>query len=218
MANRRGRTDRATATWHECQPAGGTAVAAYLRARGIGLPAAVERGGHLRFHAACPFKGQDGSTLRLPAMVALMTDPITGEPRAIHRTALKAEGSGKSDHPQLGDAKKMLGAAKGAVVRLSPDEDVSIALGLSEGIENGLAAICAGAGYPTWAACSADSMSCFPVLPGIETLAIFADTGEAGERAAEAAGERWAAAGREAFAQYPRTGDWNNALIRRVAA
>ena len=118
VANRRGRTDRATATWQECQPAGGTAVAAYLRARGIGLPAAVERGGHLRFHAACPFKGQDGSTLRLPAMVALMTDPITGEPRAIHRTALKAEGSGKSDHPQLGDAKKMLGAAK--TLSLSP--------------------------------------------------------------------------------------------------
>jgi hypothetical protein len=194
--------------WHESHPAGGTPVEIYLQSRGLYLPNIVAYGGALRFHPLCPFGKSETRSIRAPAMVCLMTDPATGEPRAIHRTALKADGSGKADGLNLGNPKKMLGAARGAVVRLCHDAEVTHGLGLA-------AAICAGF-EPVWAAASAGNMQAFPVLSGIESLTLFADAGKAGETAVQECGRRWADCDREVVARFPTgDGDWNDLIGRR---
>ena len=182
--------------WREAIPAAGTRAEHYLNARGLALPADAP----LRFHPACP-RGAE----RLPAMVALMTKPDTAEPCGVHRTFLRADANAKAE----GQAKMMCGAA--GVIRLIPDEDVTIGLGLAEGIETALAVMQRTGWRPVWAASSAGAIARFPVLPGIEALTIFADNGTAGIGAAAAGAARWAAAGREARIIAPPAGDWDDA-------
>jgi hypothetical protein len=160
-------------------------VEAYLIARGLGLlPDDVC---DIRFHPSCP-RGSH----RLPAMVALMRNAWSNEPMGVHRTFLRADGTAKAD---VTPAKMMLGRAAGSVVKLTPDENVSIGLGLSEGIEDGLAII-GSAWRPVWAALSSASMAQIPVLNGIECLSLFADADAPGRKAAEACAERWRTGGK----------------------
>jgi hypothetical protein len=119
-------------------------------------------------------------------IVALMTDPITGDGCGIHRTYLNADGT-KRD-------RKMLGLQ--GVIRLSADEDVTMGLGICEGVEDGLAALIMGF-RPVWVATSAGGIERFPVLSGIEALTIFADSDERGQAAAIKCAERWREAGCE---------------------
>jgi putative DNA primase/helicase len=191
------KTAIAAAIWREAAPLSGTVGQAHLQHRGLVPAPEWFTGEPLRFHARCPFKLETGATIKLPAMVAAMVDIRTNAFRGIHRTALAADGDGKATIAGLGNAKKMLGPAAGACVKLSPDEDVSLGLHLAEGIETALA--CIGMGFrPVWAALSAGGMANFPVLAGIECLTVFADHDEAGCRAAVLCCERWAQAGIEA--------------------
>ncbi len=151
----------------------------------------------LRYHPRCP-RGRD----RLPAMVALMRDAVTNEPTGIHRTFIMPDGSGKAD---VEPAKMMLGRAAGSVVKLTPDEDVTLGLGLSEGIEDGLAIINSD-WRPIWACLSAGAMASFPVLHGIECLTAFSDNDSPGRKAAAAVVERWCLAGKEAVVAEPPYG------------
>jgi DNA primase len=64
--------------WTESGLPVGTLAEDYLRSRRLELPEEPV----IRFHPACP-RGKD----RMPAMVALMSDPATSEPRGIHRSA-----------------------------------------------------------------------------------------------------------------------------------
>jgi putative DNA primase/helicase len=186
----------ARAIWRESVPAAGTLVEAYLRSRGLVLP----RRAPLRFHPECR-RGEE----RLPAMIALMTNPATGEPCGIHRTFLRPDGSGKA----VGQAKMMLGDA--GVIRLVPDEEVTYGLGLAEGIETALS-VMQGAGWsPVWACGSAGAISAFPALPGIEALTIFADADAAGDKAARSCAERWVEGGKEVTIHRASEGrDWND--------
>jgi hypothetical protein len=124
------------------------------------------------------------------AVIALMTDPVTNEPRGIHRTFLNPNGSKRE--------RKMLG--RQGMVRVSPDEDVTYGLGLTEGIEDALSYLVVG-WAPVWAATSAGAMAKFPVLGGVEALTIFPDKdeNEVGQSAAIKCADRWALAGREVF-------------------
>ncbi len=133
----RERIDRAMTIWKEAMSPRGTPVELYLRHRRLSLPQDVLKADALRFHPACPFRLDDGTRVRLPTMLGLMRDIKTNEPRAIHRTALKEDGSGKSELPGLGNAKKMLGPSRNAVVKLTSDDDVIEGLGVAEGIETG---------------------------------------------------------------------------------
>lgn len=201
------RIERALAVWSETVPLFGTAAEAYLRHRRIAPPDDVA---DLRFHPSCP--ASEGR--RLPAMVALMRDVQSNEPRAIHRTFLKPDGTGKDPA-----GKKMLGRAAGAVIKLCDDADVTLGLGLAEGIENALS-LWAYGWWPVWAAGSAGAIRTFPVLDGIETLSIFsdADDGGVGIEAARSCAIRWQAAGRCVEIHKPPAGaDWND-IARRVAA
>jgi putative DNA primase/helicase len=115
-----------------------------------------------------------------------MTDPVTGTPRGIHRTFLNPDGTKRE--------RKMLSNA--GAVRLSPDEDVTLGLGIAEGVEDALAVLLSG-WAPVWAATSAGEIDRFPVIHGIEHLTIFADADAAGIRAAENCAARWRAARQE---------------------
>lgn len=166
------------AIWRNSRPLADSIAETYLRSRGVRCG-----GDALRFHPSCPFRKE-----RHPAVVALMVDAVTNEPRGVHRTALLPDGSGKA-----APGKMMLGAAKGAVVKLSADEDVTLGLAIAEGIETALAT-----GFrPIWACLSAGTMAAFPVLNGIECLSIFADRDHAGMVAANTCGRRWHEAGVE---------------------
>lgn len=197
LADERVRILRGMRIWSEAIPIAGTLAEKYLVSRGLAYV-----GEALRFHPSCPFRQE-----RHPAMVALMTDAATGEHRGVHRTALLPDGSGKAE-----PGKMMLGAAKGAVVRLTPDEDVSAALALAEGIETALAT-----GFqPIWACMTAGNVRDFPVLSGVDHLSIWADADVAGVDAANAAGERWHAAGREVVITTPNAPGFD--FADRIAA
>jgi hypothetical protein len=141
-------------------------------------------------------------------MVALLRDIHTNEPCGIHRTFLNANGT-KIE-------KKMLGRAKGAAIKLSPDEDVTHGLHIGEGIESTLSFMMAGYA-PAWALGSAGSIEAFPVLPGIEALTIFTENDRASERAANVCADRWLEADREVTLATPQHGDGND-ILKEVAA
>ena len=159
--------------WAEGRPIIGTAAEQYLNSRSLCV--ADLDGRHvLRWHSEAR------------AMLALMTDPVTGEPCGVHRTLLDVEAR-KIDRRMLG---------RQGVIRLSPDEAVGAGLGVCEGVEDALAIHVSG-WRPIWAATSAGAIARFPIIPGIESLSIFADADEVGRKAARSCASRWWQAGHE---------------------
>ena len=149
-------------------------------------------------------------------MLALMVDIKTNKPQGVHRTYLRADGSGKV---QDVTAKKMLGPSGGACVKLTPDDAVSQGLAICEGLETGLSLLSMG-WQAVWSALDAGGIERFPVLAGIECLTIFADADEKGSAAAIACARRWADAGQEARILSPQIdrADWNDFAQQMVAA
>ena len=167
--------------WADLKPPAGTLAERYfVEHRGLDVRR-LDLAHALRWHAD------------IRAVVALMTDPITSRPTGIHRTFLDPDGD-KFE-------RKMLG--RQGVVRLSPNSEVTMGLGIAEGIEDSLAVLLSG-WAPVWAATSAGAIARFPVLDGIEALTIFADADASGMQAAGACAARWRAAGREVRQSYPR--------------
>jgi putative DNA primase/helicase len=175
------RIEAALRIWRETEPIVGTLAEHYfVEQRKLDVrPLALDHA--LRWHAG------------IRAVVALMTDPVTGKPVGIHRTFLDADGS-KIE-------RKMLGRT--GVVRLSPEDAVTMGLGVTEGIKDGLAILLSG-WAPVWAATSAGAIARFPVLAGIEALTIFADVDEPGIQVADACAARWRANGQGVRVSYPR--------------
>jgi hypothetical protein len=191
------RTARAQAIWAESRPPAGAPVQTYLERRGLALPDGAEEA--IRFHPACPF----GPGKCTPAMVALVRDVVTDAPKAIHRTALTLDG----DKAEVdGKDRLALGPIAGGAVKITPDEDVTLALGIGEGIETTLSLreLPEFGASPVWALLSASGVERFPVPAGIECLWIAVDRDEAGEKAARACAERWRAAGQEVFMVRPK--------------
>ena len=193
--------------WREAVPAAGTLAEAYLAARGLVLPDYHRDDTALRFHPAAWRNSANGPAG--PAMVALMTSPEGNEPVGAHLTYLHPDGAGKAEGPS---AKVMLGTV--GVIRLVPAFEVSLGLGLAEGIETALATMQRTGWHPIWAATSAGAIARFPLLAGIECLTVFADSDEAGIVAARACAVRWTEAGREARILRPPAGDWDDATRR----
>jgi putative DNA primase/helicase len=196
--------------WGEASPAPGSPVEAYLAARGLALPDAEDV---LRFHPRAwrnKARGPHG-----PAMLALMTDPGSAELVGVHVTYLRPDGTAKAEGPS---SKIMLGGS--GVVRLVPDEEVTLGLGLAEGIETTLAVMQGFGWRPVWAATCAAVMARFPVLPGVEALTLFADADDrgAGLWAALDCAARWEAEGREArVIAAPAGADFHDAMPGRAA-
>jgi hypothetical protein len=129
-----------------------------------------------------------------------MTDPVTNAPTGVHRTYLRPDATDVID--EHGNKKKKMLGPRG-VIRLSPDDLVTEGLGITEGIEDGLAVLLSG-WAPVWAASCANAIETFPVLSGIEALTIFADNGDVGMQAAAVCADRWEAAGREVEIREPQ--------------
>jgi putative DNA primase/helicase len=198
--------DRARAIWREAVEIKWSLAAVHLARRCLSLDDELARPGLLRFHPACPF-GKD----RAPAMIALMRDVDSNEPRCIQRTCLSADGH-KID-------RLMLGPAKGAAIKIDPDSCVTNGLSIAEGLETALS----GRAYgfrPAWALGSAGAIAAFPVLAGIERLNIFGeiDSRKTNERSVYECAERWIRAGREVHVLWPETGkDLNDEWMAKNA-
>jgi putative DNA primase/helicase len=184
--------------WEQALPPQGTPVQAYLETRGVGLPD-VDR---IRWHPHCPREGG-----AMPAMVAPMVDPVTGQFRGLHRTFIKPDGSGKAD---VDRPRMMLGGS--GIVQLVDPRDIGNGLGIAEGIETALSVMQAFGWGPVWATCTAGNIASFPYMPAT-TLNIFADADDtgAGMKAAHECRDNWTQYGGEVFIHEPPGGkDWND--------
>ena len=130
---------------------------------------------------------------------------------AVHRTYLRADGSGKAE---VDPPKAMLGAVQGGAVRLSDGprqlalaEGIETALSLASGLLRGPATV--------WAALSAPGIRGLrlPPEPGRLTIASDSDDGGAGREAAQALAERAHALGWQvSLLPAPEGRDWNDVL------
>jgi hypothetical protein len=148
-----------------------------------------------------------------PALVALVTDAITGEAMTLHRTWIKANG----DKADVDPPRLLLGKHRkaGGVIRLWPDDTVTNGLAIAEGLETALAV--ATVHRPVWSLIDAGNLAAFHVLAGIESLLIVADNDPAGIRAADQCARRWHDAGREVRIAIPPPGK-DAADLARAAA
>jgi putative DNA primase/helicase len=203
--NKRQKIDRALAIWSEGRKIEGTIAEKYLRGRGITCALSSD----LKFHPEC---WSSETKTRMPAMLALFRDIADNKPCGVHRTFLARDGSGKAS---LKTTKLSYGRAKGAAIKLTPDEEITYGLGLTEGIETGLSLI--SVNYRgIWVAGSAGAIRAFPIIGGVEALTIFADNDESGTgiESARVCNNRWRHAGRECRVVYPRSSgcDWNDVV------
>ncbi len=184
--------------WEHGKDPRGTLVYRYLASRGLPLPDRLVDGDVIRWHAgAC-------------AMLALFRNLHTGQPQAISRTFLTADG--------IKVERKFLGPVADAAMMLTAFDDITAGLTIAEGFETALATEMLGF-KPTWALGSAGAISRFPVLGGIETLTISRETDDGGVnfKAAETCAERWHGAGREVFFITPRIRGDTADLVRGAA-
>lgn len=199
----RGFSPSAQRIWQKAHDLRGTPAETYLRSRGLDL----ELPASLRFRPTLRHKtGQ-----LLPAMVAGITGISGNEIVAIHRTFLRADGSGKADvEPQ----RMMLGPCHGGAVRLGPVADHVL---VGEGIETCLSGMQA-SGIPAWAALSTSGLAALILPADVRRVTILADGDDAGETAARRAAVRWLAEGREVrIARPPRGADFNDVHQGRCA-
>jgi len=187
-------TDYARRIWRDSVDIAGSLAEAYLNSRRLELDTGEDWLRVLRFHPSCPFGSE-----RAPAMIALMRDILTDEPRCIQRTRLTSDGS-KVD-------RQMLGPAKGVAIKIDPDADVTHGLCIGEGLETCLSGRLMGL-QPAWALGSAGAIASFPVLPGINGLHIFGelDKNGANERAIKECSQRWLSDGHEILVAWPKAG------------
>ena len=194
----------------ETVPIAGTVADTYLRSRGLPDPAV----GDLRFH---PNLRHRESRTSHPAMIAVVRNQ-DGERIAIHRTWLKADGTGKADLPK---PRMMLGPVAGGAVRLA-EVGSENALGVAEGIETALSVMAACPNLPVWATLSTASLKGVLPPPEIQSVVVLADhdASGAGMRAAEALAERLVAEERGVhIATPPKVGDdFNDLLLREGPA
>jgi putative DNA primase/helicase len=176
------RTESALLAWNKAVPLRDTLGWRYFtERRGLHIGLLDDLSRALRWHQGAG------------AVLALMTDPATGEQTGVHRTYLNQDGTKR--------VRRMLG--RQGVIRLSPDEEVESSLGLAEGLEDALRILLAG-WRPIWVATCAGGIERFPVLPAVECLTVFADDGEPGIKAAETCVGRWLEAGRKAVIVPPK--------------
>jgi putative DNA primase/helicase len=189
--------------WERTLPAAGTIVETYLASRGLGsvAPPALRFMPALRHHETAHLG---------PAMLAAVRD-VAGTIRAVHRTWLRSDGSGKAD---VEPPRKTLGNPGGCAVRLAVADD---ALVVAEGIETALAA---GLLFdlPAWACLSAGGLEAVALPTSVCRVLVAADhdLSGTGQRAAQALAQRLAAEGRRVRISTPdRPGDdFNDVLLR----
>ena len=161
------------------------AVVKYLQGRGIyqlGSPA-------LRAHRSLKY---NPGGYYYPAFIGLVSDVHGNFIRAIHRTWIAHDGSGKAP---LDSPKRMLGNLLEGAVQLAP---AGKTLMIGEGIETCLSAMQV-TGLPAWAALSASRLARVAVPDFVEEIIFLADNDKNGFgiRAATEAARRWVRQGKK---------------------
>jgi hypothetical protein len=191
--------------WASGRPITGTVAERYLAPRGlVGFTSPALR--FLGEHRHAP------TGTSWPVLLAAVTDPLTGQLRAVHRTYLARDGSAKAP---VEPAKMTLGPTAGAVIRLAepqPGKPLVIAEGIETAASAGLILGC-----PAWAAIAAGNLSRIELPPAVVEVVIAADNDPVGQREAERAAQRWQAEGRRARIATPDTADadFNHLLLMR---
>lgn len=185
-----------------CLPVKGSLAEAYLRQRGILLPA-----GHtaLRFHPRCYHRGPSGRQT-WPALVAAVTD-LDGKITGAHRTWLDPSGGGKAPVDQ---PRRAMGRLAGNGVRFGIARDVLTA---AEGIETTLALKTILPAMPIIAALSAAHLAALILPPSLRRLYVARDNDEAGRLALARLCERTGLSGIDIRALDPRAEDFNADLL-----
>lgn len=234
---------RALALFLDAQPLEGSPAAAYLRGRRVG-PEHFERPpGALRFVPDLFYKHIDPETGevfegRLPAMAAAIhSSRLDGGPAeliGLHRTYLGQRRDGSWGKAEVPEPKKVLGEAKGGLIRIWPGRGprggvagpLSRATGriyLAEGIEDALSVARLVPEHRVAAAISLGNFAEIALPEGISEVVICADEATKPEHvsALERAIARFAAEGRQVRVWRPRPGygkDFNDALLRAEQA
>ena len=196
------KTEAALLRWNSANPIAGTLAAIYLASRGLTLPPTLA----IRCHPG--LKHPSGDTW--PCMIALVTDGVDATQRAIHRTFLARDGSGKAP---VDPSRMMLGPCRGGAVRLGQPKSV---LMVGEGIETCLSAMQA-TGHSAWAALSSTGLRALELPRDIVDIIILADGDAAGRGAAEQAAARWTREGRNVRIVHAPDGmDFNDLLTRNA--
>lgn len=186
-------------------------VLTYIKSRGLApLPIVPVV---LRYHRALGYwhtaEGKNRPELlgTFPAMLARVEHLRYGLV-TIHRTYLRADGTGKADVPSPKKLTKPIfdGAVNGAAIRLFPACE---RLALAEGIETALAVHLA-SDWPVWACISAGGLARVEIPATVREVLIAADHDQAGLKAADTLAHRLIDAGvRVRMAKPPTLGtDW----------
>lgn len=204
-------TKQAADLWEASGPAEGSMVKDYLANRQLALP---EPNPTIRFHPSAPYYG-GGS---VPAMVAAVTESVTGDFRAVSLTFLVSDEVGTVTKVAGDRPRKFVGPIKGGVVRLGEPDDC---LALCEGIETGLA-VQMRTGEATWAALSAVNLRDVQVPDHHKRkrVRVFGDNDNSGtgQQAARKCAERLALKGADVTLELPKeVGRDFNDLVRRAA-
>lgn len=198
--------------WAAAKPFSNSLGETYLRNRlaylQTAIPPRIDEA--LRFHPGVHFRSEVH-----PAMVAAVTDIHTDELLGVHLTAIDEAGSAIKRAGKT--LRRIRGIKKGGAIKLTPDDEVHRAILVGEGIETVLSAM-AITDFHGWALIDAGNLKDFPVLQGIETLAIAVDADDAGRDAAHTLTGRWSQAHREVFQIEPvEAGTDLNDIIRSAA-
>lgn len=190
------------------KPIADTVAERYLAGRGLAVPPDAD----LLFH---PDLAHFETRAGYPAMVGLIRDGA-GEVVALHRTYLQDDGD-SARKADIAKARMMLGKPGGGAVRLAPIGADGF-LGLSEGIETGLAVMTACPGLSVWATLSTAGMEQVQLPPEARHVLILADHDASGTglRAAETLLRRLKGDGRRAAIVLPPEpgDDFNDMLLR----
>jgi putative DNA primase/helicase len=189
-------TAEAGAIWRTSVDPRGTLAEKYLNSRGLEL--SYELAGEvLRWNAS------------INALVALFRNVHTGDRQAISRIYLDRDGQKIN--------RLFKGPVGEAAVMLDDHAAPTYGIHIGEGVETCMAGRQLGF-KPTWAVGSAGAIGSFPLLAGVDSITILAETddGGANARATETVGARWSDDGREVFVIDPKVGgDVNDALQGR---
>lgn len=154
-----------------------------LLAEGRALPGAV------RFFNSHDYRLADGGKIALPCLISLMSG-ADGRPAAVHRIWLAPDGRGKAvlPEPEVNKVRKIWPRISGkqAVIRLSkgdsgitPEEagrqGLLTPVIITEGVEDGLAAMLACPEHRVWAAGSLGNLKNVPPLPCVDALIVCQD-------------------------------------------
>lgn len=183
--------------WHDAQPIGGTPGEQYFRARGI----QIDLPPSLRFNSALAYQP---AGVTFPGVVGCIQNDH--ELLAVHRTYLAMDATKKAP---VSSPRMMLGALEAGAVRLAPAER---ALGICEGIEDGLSAMQLFE-IPVWCALSANRLGTIAVPPSVIEIQIFGDNDGPGKQEAARAVETYTKQGKRVALRLPpeRYKDWNEA-------